>query len=224
MRETQEGFPSPFKSVVFETFSKFQKFRQRGEKNFRHAAQNHWFWRRSFLPFFRWRKKGSRRRHFRAQGVRHRDVSPSHGFAVPALFRQGAVGTGDADCHDQFANWSRNDMAFYRGCRARPVREDRGVRPYGGVTRDAGKESPSHGFAVPAPFRQGAIKDGGCGLPHQWHRSLVRDDRDFCKEDEGRGMRIATGAERPRNDSFLWCDVCFFDGFRVYNFRAPCPY
>ena len=26
-------------------------------------------------------------------------------------------------------------------------------------------ESPSHGFAVPAPFRQGGRGDGGCGLP-----------------------------------------------------------
>ena len=29
----------------------------------RKGFQNHWFWRRSFLPFFRRRKKGSRRRH-----------------------------------------------------------------------------------------------------------------------------------------------------------------
>ena len=69
---------------------------------------------------------------------------------------------------------------------------DRGVRPYGSATRGAmggrpqgsplrkrckggeGRaESPSHGFAVPAPFRQGG---------------------------RGREMRIATGAERPRND------------------------
>ena len=28
-----------------------------------------------------------------------------------------------------------------------------------------GEESPSHGFAVPAPFRQGGQGDGGCGLP-----------------------------------------------------------
>ena len=27
------------------------------------------------------------------------------------------------------------------------------------------EESPSHGFAVPAPFRQGGQGDGGCGLP-----------------------------------------------------------
>ena len=37
------------------------------------------------------------------------EESPSHGFAVPVSFRQGAKGTGDADCHGQFANWPRND-------------------------------------------------------------------------------------------------------------------
>ena len=47
------------------------------------------------------------------QGVRCGEESPSHGFAVPALFRQGSRGDGDADCHDQFANWSRNDMVYY---------------------------------------------------------------------------------------------------------------
>ena len=38
-------------------------------------------------------------------------------------------------------------------------------RPYGEVARGAGKESPSHGFASPAPFRQGGRGDGGDGLP-----------------------------------------------------------
>ena len=39
-------------------------------------------------------------------------------------------------------------------------------RPYGGVTRSAMRGGiPSHGFAVPAPFRQGSQGDGGCGLP-----------------------------------------------------------
>ena len=32
---------------------------------------------------------------------------------------KGAVGTGDADCHSQFANWPRNDMVFARSrCKA----------------------------------------------------------------------------------------------------------
>ena len=34
VRETQEGCPSPLKSVVFETLKKFQKLRQRVEKIF----------------------------------------------------------------------------------------------------------------------------------------------------------------------------------------------
>jgi hypothetical protein len=34
VRETQEGCPSPLKSIVFEAFSKLQKLRQRGEKTF----------------------------------------------------------------------------------------------------------------------------------------------------------------------------------------------
>ena len=34
MRETQEGCPLPLKSIVFETFSKFQKLSQRGENTF----------------------------------------------------------------------------------------------------------------------------------------------------------------------------------------------
>ena len=49
----------------------------------------------------------------RLQVVRCEEESPSHGFAVPALFRQGSRGDEDADCHDQFANWSRNDMVYY---------------------------------------------------------------------------------------------------------------
>jgi hypothetical protein len=37
VRETQEGCPSPLKSIVFEAFSEFQKLSQRGKKLFRHA-------------------------------------------------------------------------------------------------------------------------------------------------------------------------------------------
>ena len=36
-----------------------------------------------------------------------------------------------------------------------------GIGPYGCVAGSAGKESPSHGFAVPVPFRQGGRGDGG---------------------------------------------------------------
>ena len=38
-----------------------------------------------------------------------RKESPRHGFAVTAPFRQGGLGTGDADCHSQCVHWLRND-------------------------------------------------------------------------------------------------------------------
>ena len=41
----------------------------------------------------------------------------------------------------------------------------RAPRPTGAQGVRCGEESPSHGFAVPAPFRQGGRGDGGCGLP-----------------------------------------------------------
>ena len=47
---------------------------------------------------------------------------------------KGGKGTGDADCHGQFANWPRNDSFFYKGCGGAG---DRKGRPYGGVTRGA---------------------------------------------------------------------------------------
>ena len=68
---------------------------------------------------------------------------------------------GDTDCHSQCAHWLRNDTVNKR-C---GVRADVGSGPYGEVAKGAVKESPSHGFAVPAPFRQGGRGDGGYGLP-----------------------------------------------------------
>ena len=81
--------------------------------------------------------------------------SSSHGFAVPAPFRQGGRGDGGTDCHDQFANWSRNDTVNKRrgtnpGGRTEasaptevqqevPWAGDRKGRPYESVTRGAVK-------------------------------------------------------------------------------------
>ena len=48
----------------------------------RKGFQNHWFWRRSFLPFFRRRKKGSRRRQDRSREVRIATASVRTGFAM----------------------------------------------------------------------------------------------------------------------------------------------
>ena len=65
------------------------------------------------------------------QGVRCGEESPSHGFAVPAPFRQGGHGDGGTDCHGQCSHWPRNDIVFSWGCGVR--RADRGVRPYENV-------------------------------------------------------------------------------------------
>ena len=48
----------------------------------RKGFQNHWFWLRSFLPFFRRRKKGSRRRQDRSREARIVTASVRTGFAM----------------------------------------------------------------------------------------------------------------------------------------------
>ena len=74
----------------------------------------------------------------RYKGGQGRAESPSHGFVVPAPFRQGDRGDGGTDCHSQCAHWLRNDRVFHevRGKAGRVVRE---ADPYGGVTRSAGE-------------------------------------------------------------------------------------
>ena len=67
-----------------------------------------WFWRRSFLSFFRCRKKGSRRRYLQVHVARRRGT----------------------DCHSQCAHWLRNDTVFYKG-RGGYRRRGVGTPPYG---------------------------------------------------------------------------------------------
>ena len=73
----------------------------------RKGFQNHWFWRRSFFPFFRRRKKGSRRRQDRSREVR--------------------IATG--------AVRPRNDMVFCMRCGASLVSGRPGGRPLCAVCR-----------------------------------------------------------------------------------------
>ena len=54
--------------------------------------------------------------------------SPSHGFAVPAPFRQGGHRDGGTDCHGQCSHWPRNDIGFSWGC---GVRRGTWAPPYG---------------------------------------------------------------------------------------------
>ena len=67
----------------------------------------------------------------------------------------------EADCEASV----RTGFAMTGLCKRCGVRADVGIGPYGEVAKGAVKESPSHGFAVPAPFRQGGRGDGGDGLP-----------------------------------------------------------
>ena len=40
----------------------------------------------------------------------------TRGAVRNSLFRRGAHGDGETDCHGQFENWPRNDREFYMGC------------------------------------------------------------------------------------------------------------
>ena len=70
-----------------------------------------------------------RKRYKGCRGERNPPVTASP--RQPPLGK-GAKGTGDADCHSQFANWLRNDRVFARGAGV-IRRADRVVRPYGGL-------------------------------------------------------------------------------------------
>ena len=111
MRETQERYPSPLKSMVFETLKKFQKLGSAVKILFPHA--------------------------------KHR------GVCLGVFYMGDEWSMWEADCHDQFANWSRNDRALqevqYKSGRATarvaptevqhevPWAGDRKGRPYGSV-------------------------------------------------------------------------------------------
>ena len=83
-----------------------------------------------------------------------------------------------------------------------------GIGPYGYIARGAGRaESPSHGFAVPVPFRQGDRGDGGTDC-HSQCAHWLRNDRVFqgvrgkagrrgykrCGKTGRRGNRLASSA------------------------------
>ena len=97
---------------------------------------------------------------------------------------------GDTDCHSQCAHWLRNDTVNKR-C---GVRADVGSGPYGEVAKGAVKESPSHGFAVPAPFRQGGEGTGDADC-HGQFANWPRNDSVFVRSRYKAGGR--TGSFAP---------------------------
>ena len=92
-------------------------------------------------------------------GVREKNPPVTALPCQPPLGK-GAEGTGDADCHSQCAHWLRNDTLYEM--RYESGRATARVAPTDGNKEcDAEEESPSHGFAVPAPLGKGAGEDGG---------------------------------------------------------------
>ncbi len=81
------------------------------------------------------------------QEVQGREESPSHGFAVPAPFRQGAEGTGvRIATTSDIGHWFRNDRV------TRSAADDRrreGTPPYGGQQGVRGKVGRAVGDAGP---------------------------------------------------------------------------
>ena len=56
--------------------------------------------------------------------------------------------------------WASAPTERLQGMRFKVERRREGTPPYGYITRGAGKESPIHGFAVPAPLGKGAVGTG----------------------------------------------------------------
>ena len=101
------------------------------------------------------------RRRIYFDAMRRGEDTPPYAFLGKAVLKR--AGGVEPRPYGQLGGWYGGTAGR---CRHRPLR--RGLQ--GGRCKDV---SPSHGFAVPAPFRQGGQEDGG---------------------------RIATGALRPRND------------------------
>ena len=91
----------------------------------RKGFQNHWFWRRSFLPFFCRRKKGSRRRHKNCSAGGNGSPRARSALAMTGFFMScGAIPGGKV--------WSPRPM----GARSTVGRDDVGIVPYETMTRN----------------------------------------------------------------------------------------
>ena len=116
-------------------------------------------------------------------------------------------GDGGTDCHGQCAHWPRNDIGFSWGC---GVRRGTWAPPYKGLCNIAGgqrrpplrkrnKRCNGRATARVAPtkalqgVRRGERNSPGTASPCQ---------PPLGKGAMGTGVRIATGALRPRNDTF----------------------
>ena len=120
----------------------------------------------------RCRHRPLRKRNKRCNGRATARVAPTKAYL--AVRRGGALPLPRAGKSAKRCQWQMKRVGFEEVPRLADTtvtgnrlarRWAREPRPYESVTRGVRKESPSHGFAVPAPFRQGGRGDGGRGLP-----------------------------------------------------------
>ena len=109
----------------------------------------------------------------------------------------------------------RNSAPYGGATRSAVGRDDVGIVPYGYITRGAGKESPSHGCAVPAPFRQEGRGDGRTDC-HGQFENWSRNDRGFYM---GRGTGIQKQVSRFTHLFFI---LFFFKAIPHNGTRAIC--
>ena len=74
--------------------------------------------------------------------------------------------------------------------------------PYGSAARSAEKESPSNGFAVPAPLRQGGRGDGGADC-HSQCTHWLRNDR-VLREVRGKNPPVTASPCQPPLGKRAW--------------------
>ena len=177
MRETQEGCPSPLKSIVFETFLRFQKLGSVVKILFWHAEYRGICL--GFLYGSEWSVGvadcHSQCAHWLRNDTVNKGCSTNLGgrteASTPTEAFKGCVGEGlcpsrRAGKSAKRRRWRMQRAGFEEVPRLADTtvagnrlarRWAREPRPYGEVAKDAVKESLSHGFAVPAPFRQGGL-------------------------------------------------------------------
>ena len=123
-----------------------------------------------------------------------REESPSHGFAVPAPFRQGGREDEGTDCHSQCAHWLRNDRGFCKGCGKAGRCGERIERRRWRMKRDERVAA----VKISSDSRKAAQK---FWAPQQGHRPLRKVTREYGANPGGRTGYWWCGGERCKKGS-----------------------
>ena len=157
--------------------------------------------------------------------------SPSHGFAVPAPFRQGGQGTGGTDCHSRCAHRLRNDRSrknlrviprpvrrLVVGIRNTPAQIQRGY----GLPRARCALAMTHYKKCGAsPGR--AVGELGEALPVADEASRFRGSAPIGGHDSDReSVGTTVGNRRPLRKRILWCVGEGLQGVRCGE-ESPVP-